>query len=64
MQVIVAKAAKRAIDNGKETVFFLGDAQISPEKMQNFKRRKTTTVLKEASPSAGKWENYDPVAAG
>jgi len=53
MQVLVAKAEKRARDEGKETVFFQGEAEIAPKRFENFKRRKTTHTMEAVSPSAG-----------
>ncbi|CAL3971432.1 unnamed protein product [Diplocarpon coronariae] len=41
MEVIVAKARKRAWDESKETVFFYGSTPIRPERIENFKKRKT-----------------------
>jgi hypothetical protein len=53
MQIIVAKAEKRAREEGKETVFFQGDRQIPPGKIENFKKRKAIHAAEVASPSAG-----------
>jgi hypothetical protein len=54
MQIIVAKAEMRAREEDKETVFFQGDRQIPPEKIENFKKRKTSHAAEVASPSASK----------
>lgn len=40
MQILVAKAEKRAREEGKDTVFFLGEQRISVERIYNFKKRK------------------------
>jgi hypothetical protein len=53
MQILVAKAEKRARDEGKETVFLHGGSEIGPERFDHFKRRKTTQAMEAASPSAG-----------
>jgi hypothetical protein len=53
MSIVVAKAEKRAREEGKETVFFHGDCQISPERIQQFKRRKTSKIAEAESPAAG-----------
>lgn len=53
MQILVAKAEKRAREEDKDTVFFLGEQRISVERIENFKKRK---VVKDevVSPSARK----------
>lgn len=53
MGIVVAKAEKRAREEGKETIFFHGEAQITPERIEQFKRRKTTQRLEPMSPGAG-----------
>jgi hypothetical protein len=53
MQILVAKAEKRARDDGKATVFLHGGSEVKPEKFEHFKRRKTTQMMEAASPSAG-----------
>ena len=52
-RIIVAKAEKRARD-GKDTVFYYGDAEITTERIENFKRRKVSKEMEAVSPSAGK----------
>jgi hypothetical protein len=52
MKTIVAKAEKRACDENKATVFFYGESQIAPERIENFKKRKTTKEAKVVSPGA------------
>jgi hypothetical protein len=54
MSVIVAKAEKRLHEEGKETVFFMGKSQITRERIEQFKRRKTTNAIQAVSPGAGK----------
>lgn len=54
MQILVAKAHKRKRDERKDTVFIRGNNKISAERLDNFKRRKTTHVVEAVSPSAGK----------
>lgn len=53
MQVLVAKAEKRARDEGKETVFWHAGVRIRPERVENFKKRKIVGNGDVASPSAG-----------
>ena len=59
MDIVVAKAAKRSRDEGKETIFFLGEAQILPDRIEQFKRRKTIKNIEPVSPSAGTWKDPD-----
>jgi hypothetical protein len=54
MSIIVAKAEKRVREEGKETVFFHVQSEITRERIEQFKRRKTTKAVEEALPSAGK----------
>ena len=53
MNIIVAKADKRVREEGKETVFFHGQSEITRERIDQFKRRKTTKTAEEVLPSAG-----------
>lgn len=53
MRILVAKAKKRAREEHKETVFFNGETQIAPERINLFKKRKFTREVEAASPSAG-----------
>jgi len=52
MSVISAKAKKRKNSDGKETVFYHWDSEISSERIERF--RKTLKGSEIASPSAGK----------
>ncbi|TVY33465.1 hypothetical protein LOCC1_G007635 [Lachnellula occidentalis] len=52
MRILVAKAEKRARDDGKETVFLHRGFQVGQEKLEHFKRRKKTQLMEAASPSA------------
>jgi phosphotransacetylase len=61
MDIVVAKAAKRSRDEGKETIFFVGEAQILPDRIEQFKRRKTIKNIETMSPSAGTWKDPDTV---
>jgi hypothetical protein len=54
MSVLVAKAGKRMRDEGKRTVFFLGESQITRERIEQFKRRKLTREIDDISAEAGK----------
>jgi hypothetical protein len=54
MSVLVAKAGKRMRDEGKRTVFFLGESQITRERIEQFKRRKLTREIDDVSAEAGK----------
>ncbi len=42
MSFIIAKAEKRKMTEGKDTVFFRGETQITYYRMEHFKKRKTT----------------------
>ena len=53
MNILIAKAEKRAREDGKETVFFYGETQISAERIKQFKRRKTCKDADVISPRAG-----------
>jgi hypothetical protein len=57
-KIVVAKAEKRARDEGKDTVFYHNGRLIPPTKIENFKRRKTVKESDVASPSASEWHNY------
>jgi hypothetical protein len=63
MSIIVAKAEKRASDEGKETIFFHNETQIAYEKIEHFKRKKNTNAAEAASPSAGMFQALDKVRA-
>lgn len=54
MSIVVAKAGKRAREEGKDTIFFHGGVQITSERIGQFKRRKTTQEREPMSPGAGK----------
>jgi len=51
MNIISAKAKKRKNEDGKETVFYHWDSEISFEKIERF--RKAPKASEMASPSAG-----------
>lgn len=53
LSIIVAKAEKRVREEGKQTVFFHGNSEITRERIEQFKRRKTTKVIEAGSPSPG-----------
>jgi hypothetical protein len=40
MSFIVAKLGKRKTDEGKDTLFFRGETRITPDRIENFKKRK------------------------
>ena len=40
MQVLLAKAEKRASEDNKDTVFRVGGRKLDPERLQRFKKRK------------------------
>jgi hypothetical protein len=46
MSIIVAKAEKRGREEGKETVFFHGQSEITRERIEQFKRRKTIKAVR------------------
>ena len=52
MKIIVAIAEEHARE-GLGTVFYHGDSEITPARIENFKRRKTTKESDAASPSDG-----------
>ena len=53
MSILTAKAEKRARVEGKETIFFHGSSEITRERLEQFKRRKTTKEIAPVSPTAG-----------
>ncbi len=53
MSIVVAKVGKRVRDEGKDTVILHREAQISRERIEQFKRRKITKDGMPVSPSAG-----------
>jgi hypothetical protein len=53
MSIVLAKAQKRSKDEGKETAIFHGGVQITRERVEQFKRRKTAKDADAVSPSAG-----------
>jgi hypothetical protein len=55
MKVLVAKCGKRKRDEGKDTTFFHMGMEISSEKLENFKKRKSTQTIEVVSPTAGMW---------
>ncbi|KAE9382026.1 hypothetical protein N431DRAFT_322170, partial [Stipitochalara longipes BDJ] len=57
MSIIVSKAEKRAREEGKETAFFHGGAQITRERIEQFKRRKNFREDIAMLPSADTPEN-------
>ncbi|KUJ16030.1 uncharacterized protein LY89DRAFT_783260 [Mollisia scopiformis] len=52
MKVVVAKAEKRATEDGKDTLFLHHGNIIPPEKVANWKRRLTTMAATPANPYA------------
>lgn len=54
MKNVIAKADKRAREDGKETVFFRQGALIPATKIRNFKKRKAVRELETTLPSVGK----------
>ena len=54
MKTLVAKASKRAAEEGKETVFYYVGQEINAERIENFKKRTDSNGVGVASPSAGK----------
>jgi len=60
MSIVVAKSNKRARDDGKETVFFHGETQITPQRIEQFKRRKTGKAAEPVSPGAGEYTGSTP----
>lgn len=63
MRILVAKAEKRAREEGKEILFKIG-IQIDPERLELFKRRKATKEADSASPSAETLANITYVMPG
>ena len=54
MNFIVAKGQKRRRDEGKETVFFRGQSEITSRKIESFKKRRPIDDKETMSPCAGK----------
>jgi hypothetical protein len=54
MKIVVAKVDYRKGEAGKDTEVFHNGVQMPPEKIENFKRRKTVKESEPASPSARK----------
>jgi hypothetical protein len=54
MQIIVNKSEKRAREEGKNTRFFYNGVPLLDQKIQNFKKRKTTIETCTETTSAGK----------
>jgi len=57
MTIVLAKAEKRAREEGKETAIFHGGNQITKERIEQFKRRKTFREEVMMSPSAGRFSH-------
>ncbi|KAL2070466.1 hypothetical protein VTL71DRAFT_13492 [Oculimacula yallundae] len=57
MEIIVGIARKRSRDESKNTVFFYGATQIRPERIENFKKRKTASGKYPSSSRAETPEN-------
>jgi hypothetical protein len=53
MQILVATKEKRAFVEGKDTVFWHGDTEITEQRIENFKKRRTGKPVEAMSPSAG-----------
>jgi hypothetical protein len=53
MKTVIAKAKKRAREEGKETAFFHNGILMPIEKIHNFKKRKTIRESDLPSPGAG-----------
>ena len=53
MAMVLSKAEKRSREEGKETTIFHGGNQISKERIEQFKRRRTFREEVAMSPSAG-----------
>jgi hypothetical protein len=54
MKIVVAKVDSRKREAGKDTTVFHNGVQISAEKIENFKKRKTVRESDPASPNARK----------
>jgi hypothetical protein len=53
MRFVVTKQEKRLHEDGKDTEFFRGDSMITSERIETFKKRKTTRDLGILSPAPG-----------
>jgi hypothetical protein len=53
MNVLVTKCGKRKRDEGKDTTFFHMGKEIKLEKLENFKKRKSTKTMEVVSSTAG-----------
>lgn len=58
MAILVSKRDKRLRDEGKDTIFFQNGAEIRVERLESFKKRKTTKIVQPVSPSAGEFPKY------
>jgi hypothetical protein len=45
MAVIIAKGEKRSREEGKETTFYHNGLRLAEEKIQNFKKRRTASMI-------------------
>jgi hypothetical protein len=54
MSFVLAKAEKRKMTEGKDTVFFRGEIQITSDRIENYKKRKAVSNAPAPSPIAGK----------
>lgn len=55
MKIVVAKAEKRAVEDGKETIFFHNGNPIPPEKVMNWQRRIAVTSASPLNSLTSKW---------
>lgn len=53
MMVINAKATKRAHEERKDTLFFVDDVPVPPQRLETFKKRKFVKESIPEYPSAG-----------
>jgi hypothetical protein len=49
MAVIIAKGEKRSREEGKETTFYHNGLRLAQEKIQNFKKRRTASMIEAVS---------------
>ena len=58
--VITAKAAKRAREEGKDTLILIGEVPMDPQRLETFKKRKFVKESIPESPSAGNfpWSSH------
>lgn len=58
MKIVVAKAEKRALEDGKETIFFQNENPIPPAKVMIWQRKIAMTATSPANPYKSEWSTW------